>query len=361
MSEFSALLLEQAEANPHVQFAYDVAAARVVFINAAYEQVLGGQRAQVNEELPALLARLHPDDRIFLKHYWKLLVRGQVADEIEVRILRPNQPDQTFCLTPYCRLTDSGLPLVCGTLRDISADKSYKHNADAFNARKNAILEILSHDMAGAFGMVQQIVGFLNEEIALSANSQATKLLHVLETTSRNSLKMIRDLVAIEFLSSANTDLKFDRVEIGAVLREPLEQLKQGQAVLGFHFDYTLPTEPVYANVDVNKFAQVLNNLVSNAFKFTPDGGQVTVLVESCPGCVRFHVSDQGIGIPIELQPYLFERFTKARRPGLRGESTTGLGLALCKTIVEWHQGTIAVVSTEGSGSTFTVEIPAAE
>ncbi|RYE03475.1 MAG: ATP-binding protein, partial [Rickettsiaceae bacterium] len=76
---------------------------------------------------------------------------------------------------------------------------------------------------------------------------------------------------------------------------------------------------------------------------------------------VRLQVQDSGIGIPAALLPVLFERFTPARRPGLRGEPTNGLGLLLCKTIVEWHQGTITVASTEGVGTTFTVEIPQAE
>ena len=99
-------------------------------------------------------------------------------------------------------------------------------------------------------------------------------------------------------------------------------------------------------------------NLVSNALKFTPDAGYVSVVVEPAPGSVRIHVRDNGVGIPLDLQSLLFEPFTKARRPGLRGEPTTGLGLVLCKTIVEWHHGTIEVVSIEGEGTTFTVEIP---
>jgi two-component system sensor histidine kinase VicK len=117
----------------------------------------------------------------------------------------------------------------------------------------------------------------------------------------------------------------------------------------------------VYAHLDVNKMTQVLTNLVSNAIKFTPDGKRVAVKVEKWPGCFRVHVIDEGVGIPESLQPYLFERFTKARRPGLRGEHTTGLGLALCKTIVEWHKGSIKVNSAEGQGCTITVEIPQAD
>ena len=346
------------ETSAHVQFVYDVAAGRVVFVNPAYEQVLHGTCAGVNDELPGLLGRLHPDDRAYLAKCWDLWTRGRLSDELEVRLLVPGESDRWFCLTPFCQHNGPGATMVAGTLRDITVSKRHEQNSEAFNTRKNAILEILSHDLAGAFGLVQQIGEYLSEEVQAPADSPVHKLLGVLDTTSRGSLKMIRDLVAIEFLSSANTDLKRERVEVGAVLREPLEQLQRGQSVLGYKFDYSLPDEPVYAHLDVNKFTQVITNLVSNAFKFTPDGGRVEVEVAPCPGCVQVHVRDTGIGIPAKLQPLLFERFTKARRPGLRGEPTTGLGLVLCKTITEWHQGTLSFVSTEGEGSTFTIEIP---
>jgi two-component system sensor histidine kinase VicK len=361
MSELSAFFMEQAEADLHLQFVYDVAARRVIFVNAAYSRVVGGRADQVNEELPALLTRLHPDDGAYLAAYWRLWVRGQMRDEVEVRLPHAEAPDQWFCLTPSYQATTGGRLLVGGTLRDISVQKAYQQNADRFNARKNAALEILSHDLSGSFALVQQIADYLRQEIQAPAQSRVPELLRVLEATSEQSREMIRGLVAIEFLASTNTDLKRTRVEVGAVLREPLQQLQQGQAVLGHHFSYALPAEPVYAHLDVNKLTQVLINLVSNAFKFTPDGGQVHVTVETGPGSVRFHVRDNGIGIPAALLPRLFERFTPARRPGLRGEPTIGLGLMLCQTIVAWHQGTLTVVSAEGIGSTFTVELPQAD
>lgn len=361
MSDYPAFFMEQAAAGPHIQFIYDVPAGRVGYVNAAYQTVLGGHPAQVNTELPALLARLHPDDRHFLARCWILWMRGQLPDEIEFRLLTEAAVDQWFSLTPAYQQTAGGEVLVGGTLRDISEQKAYQANADRFNTRKNAALEILSHDLSGSFAMVQQIADYLRRELAVPADSRVPHLLHVLETTSQNSTKMIRDLVAVEFLASINTDLKRDRVEVGAVLGEALDQLQQGQDLLGHRFTYSLPPAPLYAKLDVNKFAQVLTNLVSNAFKFTPDEGVVRVTVAAGPGCVRLQVQDSGIGIPAALLPVLFERFTPARRPGLRGEPTNGLGLLLCKTIVEWHQGTITVASTEGVGTTFTVEIPQAE
>ena len=288
-------------------------------------------------------------------------------DDPDAAFDEDEEPKQQVWLLPMDghgghRQDAQGRVLLGGSLRDTSVQKRYQENADLFNSRKNATLEILSHDLSGAFILVQQIAEFLREEVTSPLASRVPEMLGVLETTSRNSVKMIREeLINLEFLTSANTDLKVDRVDVGAVLRVPLDQLQNGQRVLGHAFIYTLPAEPIYANLDVNKFTQVLINLVANALKFTPHDGHVTVHIEPGPGVVRIRVVDNGIGIPLAMQPHLFERFTKARRPGLRGEATTGLGLALCKTIVEWHHGHISVASQEGQGSTFTIEIPQAE
>ncbi|MGY2134943.1 hypothetical protein ACW9KT_22115 [Hymenobacter sp. HD11105] len=86
MTDFAAFFINQAQASAHIQFVYDVAAERVVFVNAAYEAVLHGQCARVNEELPALLSRLHPDDHVFLAQVWKVWGRGRLADEVEIRL-----------------------------------------------------------------------------------------------------------------------------------------------------------------------------------------------------------------------------------------------------------------------------------
>lgn len=361
MNDFATFFLQQAQASDHVHFIYDVAAQQVVFVNAAYEQVLLGQCPRVNEELPALLARLHPDDRPYLAQCWQRWRQGRLAHEVEVRLLHDHQPDQWFCLTPFYLPTPDGTGRVGGTLRDLSASKRYQQNADTFNTKKNATLEILSHDLSNAFVLVQQISEYLHEEVAVPDGSRVAEMLRVLATTSRDSVQMIRDFVNLEFLRSANTDLQRQRVEVGTTLRAPLEELQRAQALLGHPFTYSLPPEPVYALLDVNKMTQVVTNLLSNAIKFTPNGKQVEVQITSCPGRVRIQVRDEGVGIPAALQPHLFERFTKARRPGLRGEPTTGLGLALCQTIVEWHQGTLTCQSAEGQGSTFTVEIPQAD
>ena len=117
------------------------------------------------------------------------------------------------------------------------------------------------------------------------------------------------------------------------------------------------PAEPVYAGIRAPKFTHVLRNLLTNAVKFTPAGGQVTITLQKEGGKIMLQVSDTGIGIPAHLQESIFQKFTKANRLGTEGESTTGLGLYIVKQIVEKHKGKIWVESKENAGSTFFIQL----
>ena len=362
MLDLLPIFMAQVNASSQVQFVYDIAAQRVVFVNQAYEQVLSGTNAGVNAELPALLARIHPDDQGYLAEHWARWLRGEQLGEIEGRLLRVGESAQWFAAMPYYHQPDAAAgPLLVCTLHDISAAKHHQANSDLFNSRKNVTLEVLSHDASGAFIMMEQISQYLRDELPETSQPKAAEMLNMLESTSRESVKMIRDLINIEFASAVTTNLKIDRVDFGLIMCGPLEQLRIGYELLGHHFSYVLPTEVVYVNMDVSKFTQVVINLVSNAMKFTRDEGHVTVTVTGLADRVRVEVADDGVGIPAAMLPHVFERFTRARRLGLRGEETIGLGLSLCKTIVEWHDGTLSVASTEGQGTVFTVELPLAE
>jgi two-component system sensor histidine kinase VicK len=360
MLEPATFFLDQAAASPHVHFIYDVAAGQVTYINAAYEHMLQGHCDQVNEELPALLARLHPDDVPLLQRYWQLWTQGRLHDEIEVRLRTPNGSEQWLCLLPHWQQDATGGAVLGGTVRDITRSRSYQDNSDKFTSKKNTVLEILSHDLAGSFVMVQQLTTYVRDALREHPNPQVLEMLGMVLDTSQRSVNLINDLVNQEFLETTEIPLKRERVDLRERFVEALEPAQYLPGSEALHLKVELPPEPVYAEVDVNKFLQVMGNLMLNAYKFTPDGGHITIRLETLPGNrVRLTVADDGIGIPAAMQPRLFERFTPARRQGLRGEPTTGLGLLLCKTIVELHGGTLTVESTEGQGSTFTAEIPA--
>jgi two-component system sensor histidine kinase VicK len=362
MLEPASFFLDQAVASPHVYFIYDLATQRVTYVNEAYEHLLQGHRDAVNEELPDLLARLHPDDLPLLQRYWQLWTQGRLHDEIEVR-LRPtpttDEPIQWLCVAPHWQQDASGQASLGGTIRDITRLKLQQNTTNKFTSKKNTVLEILSHDLAGSFVMVQQLTGYVRDALGDHANPQVPEMLNMVLDTSQRSVKLIHDLVNQEFLETTEIPLRRERVDLRERIMQALEPAQYLKGSETQHLQVELPPEPVYAEVDIDKYLQVMGNLMLNAYKFTPDGGHITIRLEALPNTVRLTVADDGIGIPAELQPRLFERFTPARRKGLRGEPTTGLGLLLCKTIVELHGGTLSMESAEGEGSTFTVEIPA--
>jgi two-component system sensor histidine kinase VicK len=124
---------------------------------------------------------------------------------------------------------------------------------------------------------------------------------------------------------------------------------------IGICFD--CPAEPVYAQINREKFVRVIENLVSNAVKFTKTGGEVSVSLKKESERVILQVSDNGIGIPEPLQRSIFQKFTKANRQGTQGEATTGLGLYIVKQIVDLHKGKIWLESKENQGTCFYIEL----
>jgi signal transduction histidine kinase len=121
---------------------------------------------------------------------------------------------------------------------------------------------------------------------------------------------------------------------------------------------FTKTPQPVYAALNKERFNRVIDNLVSNAVKFTPQNGQINLELFPQNGQLQLQISDNGIGIPQNLQPFLFERFTKARRTGLQGEESTGLGLSITQQLVQKHGGSIVVKSSEKQGTAFQITLP---
>lgn len=344
---------------PDVLFIYDAAAQRVSYVSEAYEQLFPGYHAaRVNEELPALLGQLHPDDVPYLRHCWTRWLRGRLLEPTEFRLRHPDGREQWLSLQPHYHAPAGGPPQFGGLLQDITPTKEALSYANRFAAKKNATLEILSHDLAGPFIMIQQLSDYFRETVQPMRNAQLERLIDVMQATCRDSINLIRDFVDNEFMASANVELRLERVDLNARITSMLAEYKRAERHLAKHFHFEAPPTPVYVTLDDNKFMQVLNNLLSNAIKFTHEEGHIRIRLAPHPGHVLVSVADDGVGIDEHLHDVLFERFTKARRPGLRGEKTTGLGMSIIKTIVELHGGRIWFESAAGQGATFYVEVP---
>jgi two-component system sensor histidine kinase VicK len=253
---------------------------------------------------------------------------------------------------------ESGKRALVGFPEDISKMKDKEMNMQKFAAKKDSIMEILSHDLAGPLNNINGIASLLAEKLQGHNHPELDELVEMIEKTSKRSIRLIREFVKQEFLQSANSSLVKKRVDIVEKMKEILKQYKGSESDISKTFHLNISNEPIFVKIDVYKFSQIINNLISNAIKFTKDDGEIILTLEDKQDALFISVADNGIGIPAKYHDKLFEKFTQARRKGLKGEPSTGLGMSIIKTIVEWHNGKIWFESKENEGTTFYIEIP---
>jgi len=340
-------------------FAYSVTSNKVLYVSELYEKMFApARRETVNEDLPWLLSCLPPEDQAYALNCLTELANGAMHDDLLLRLQpRPEAPRRWLCLRGRRAIASDGQVLLCGSVHDVTVDQEYTRNADKYMAKKNTTLEILSHDLTGPFNMMQQLAGFFQEKTQVLQDPQLEKMVQVMQDTCRDSVSLIREFVDSEFAESASVQLRRARVDLAASLRQVMDTYRRSEH-LAKRFTFHSTPAVVYVELDHNKFMQVINNLLSNAIKFTKDGGHIAVGLEQHPQHVLVTVADDGIGIPENLHPVLFDRFTKARRPGLRGEKTTGLGMSIIQSLVRLHEGAIWFESETDRGTTFYIQLP---
>jgi len=191
----------------------------------------------------------------------------------------------------------------------------------------------------------------------LPASQETFDIMH---DEAQHLSRLVDDLRTLSLADAGELPLTFQRLDVRALLERVMaahlpEAQQQGVSIQV----ETSPDLPA-VEADPGRMAQVLENLVSNALCYTSQGGQISLSGEAGAGAVKLRVQDNGAGIDPEDLPFVFDRFYRADESRQRNGTESGLGLAIAKSIVEAHGGSISVESTPGQGSTFTVTLPAA-
>jgi signal transduction histidine kinase len=221
---------------------------------------------------------------------------------------------------------------------------------------KDEFFALVSHELRTP---LTSIIGYLelvlDDEETLS--DDARRFLEVVERNAKRLLRLVGDMLFVAQVEAGRLSLESAQVDLGVVAAEAVEAARPAAERSGVTL--TLTAAPVQSLVgDRDRFGQMLDNLISNALKFTPDGGSVHVHLDDTGHSAVVAVSDTGMGIPDEEQKRLFERFFRASTATSRAVPGAGLGLTIVKTIVEAHGGTVGLTSTEGEGTTVRVELP---
>jgi signal transduction histidine kinase len=221
---------------------------------------------------------------------------------------------------------------------------------------KDEFVSNVSHELRTPLTSISGYVELMLED---ERDEEKRSYLGIVDRNAERLLGLVSDLLFSARLQGGRLELDRTDVDLHQLVVQAIESARPRAEEAGVELTATAATVPLVSGEAV-RLAQLIDNLVSNAIKFTPSGGRVAVRLSSGEGLVRFEVSDTGIGISEQERERLFERFFRSQNALERQIQGTGLGLYISKAIVEAHGGRIGVDSQAGEGTTFVVELPVA-
>ncbi len=230
----------------------------------------------------------------------------------------------------------------------------------AANAQKDRFLGMAAHDLRNPLGHIFTVADILLEDLDGKITDQQRELLEITKTSSQFMLDLVNDLLDIAKIESGKLNLNLVETDLAALVTQNVSRNRALADKKHITLEVTVPDGLPPLMVDPGKIEQVLNNLISNAIKYSYPDTTVKIRLARGNDTVILSVADEGQGIPAEEQDKLFKPFERTSVTTTAGEKSTGLGLAIVKRIVEGHHGKIWVESEVGKGSTFYVSLPLA-
>jgi PAS domain S-box-containing protein len=302
------------------------------------------------DEEPQILSRLRKGERV--EHYETIrMAKGGKLLDISVTV------------SPI-RDTDGRVVGASKIARDITDQKRVqrelneaKEAAEAANVAKDRFLSVLSHELRTPLTPVLAAVAMIEKQPGLS--SELREQLDMIHRNVETEARLIDDLMDLTRLARGEVELDLETIDAHSVVRNVIAMFRNQIDFqrLVVTLELTAPEHELW--VDSGRFHQVLMNLISNAVKFTPDRGSITVRSSNMGDHLKIEIIDTGVGIEPEVLPRLFEAFEQGERVVTRRFGGLGLGLSIVKSLVQMHKGQITATSAgKNQGATFTVEFP---
>jgi two-component sensor histidine kinase len=227
----------------------------------------------------------------------------------------------------------------------------------AADQRKDEFLATLAHELRNPLAPLRNCLHILRAREGDDA--QMRKLHGMMERQVANMVRLVDDLMEVSRITRGEIELRRQRVTLREVLEGAVETSRPLIEQAGHHFHFDLTAEPLPLDADPMRLAQVFTNLLNNAAKYTPSGGEITLRATRDGGVAEILVRDNGIGLPQEMLTQVFDMFTQSEHGRAHSQGGLGIGLTLVRSLVEQHGGTVEARSDGvGEGSDFVVRLP---
>ena len=297
---------------------------------------------------------VHPDDSEAVNHAIKHAMEHKVHYSLDYRLTMPDG-SLKYIHSEGRPLLDSHGTLIAmsGTVQDVT-------EAHALDAVKRDFVSLASHQLRTPASGVQAFLALLLDGYGGQLNEQQSGFVQRAYEANSRQLEIIENLLNTAALESGKLSPKKDRLELKSLVKDclPPHQLKataQHQK-LSLH----MPRQKIYVNADPTLLQMAIDNLLSNALKYTPNKGLITVSLRQAKSSAYIEVTDTGIGIAKPDLQALFKKFSRINSPASQQVSGTGLGLYLAHNVVKLQRGSITVKSVPGKGTTFRIRLPLA-
>ena len=234
--------------------------------------------------------------------------------------------------------------------------EDYRQSLELRNRQLQSYAAVVAHDLRNPVGLIQTSSAFLLDLLPDDAPRIQRDQLGAIHRSATRGLRLIRDLMDVARIETGKLEVEPAPCAVGGIAEEALAPHRQATRERGITLDCELAPALPRVHADRDRIVQVLDNLLANAVKFTPDGGQIAVRAEPDGTGVRLSVEDTGPGIPEADLPCIFDRFWQAERGDARG---LGLGLAIVKGLVEAHGGRVWAERRPTGGAAFRFTLPA--
>lgn len=334
--------------------------------------VLGNDRSGLTHRFEDFLSFIHPDDRHEYTEYMKEVLEERDEFFNEFRVIYPNGEIRWLVAKGKVFRDENGKPKrLMGINYDITRrkdlekekeeillrEKVLRREAEAANRAKDEFLAVLSHELRSPLnsmlGWARMLrTGSLDEERSKHA-------IAVIEDNIRLQNSLIEDILDVSRIIGGKMNLELAKVNFGNIVKSAIETARPSAEAKEISIESEIEAAPSEIEADSARLLQVVGNLLTNAIKFTGEGGAIFVRLENSVATAKLSIIDTGIGIDDDKIKHIFDRFRQVDSSTKRNYSGLGLGLAIVKSLVEMHGGQVSAFSAGADrGATFTIEIP---